>query len=400
MTGGNPDRPGGASFGEAGTELEKWASTRRPYLDNLKVVLIAAIIVIHAVLGYASIVEVWTYTEFREVTLATATQVVLFVLVSPFAFFLIALLFLVAGLLTPSSLERKGTGRFLRDRLLRLGVPFVVYVLFVQPTLNYALQHPLGAAPGSYRAEYLATGRLDTGPLWFVGVLLVFSVGYAGWNAWRRRRPSEDPGTRPISLRTLMLAAVAVAPASFAVRLVYPYGSESGFTDLNFWEWPACIAVFAVGISASRQGWVTAVPDRLARQCRDLTLLAASAMVLLLIVVALLDAVDDAVGGWHWPAVAFAVVDAVLTVFGSVWLLSVARHRLDRRYRWGPLLSRSAYGAFMLQALFLLGFAIALRPVGLPAEIKALVVAIAGVTCSFAAAWLLITRVPGLSRVL
>ncbi|WP_405071651.1 acyltransferase family protein [Kribbella sp. NBC_01510] len=278
MTGGNPDRPGGASFGEAGTELEKWASTRRPYLDNLKVVLIAAIIVIHAVLGYASIVEVWTYTEFREVTLATATQVVLFVLVSPFAFFLIALLFLVAGLLTPSSLERKGTGRFLRDRLLRLGVPFVVYVLFVQPTLNYALQHPLRAAPGSYRAEYLATGRLDTGPLWFVGVLLVFSVGYAGWNAWRRRRPSEGPGTRPISLRTLMLAAVAVAPASFAVRLVYPYGSESGFTDLNFWEWPACIAVFAVGISASRQGWVTAVPDRLARQCRDLTLPAASAM--------------------------------------------------------------------------------------------------------------------------
>ncbi|WP_405071650.1 hypothetical protein OG558_20250 [Kribbella sp. NBC_01510] len=121
---------------------------------------------------------------------------------------------------------------------------------------------------------------------------------------------------------------------------------------------------------------------------------------LLLIVVALLDAVDDAVGGWHWPAVAFAVVDAVLTVFGSVWLLSVAQQRLDRRYRWGPLLSRSAYGAFMLQALFLLGFAIALRPVGLPAEIKALVVAIAGVTCSFAAAWLLITRAPGLSRVL
>ena len=381
----------------------KWASTRRPYLDNLKVVLIAAIIVIHAILGYASIVEVWTYTEFREVTLATATQVVLFVLVSPFAFFLIALLFLVAGLLSPSSLQRKGTDRFLRDRMLRLGVPFVVYVLLVQPTLNYALQHPLGAAPGSYRAEYLAAGRLDTGPLWFVGVLLVFSVGYAGWSAWNwRRHPTPSAGlrTRPISLRTLMLAAVVVAPASFVVRLVYPYGSESGFTDLNFWEWPACIAVFALGISASRQGWVTAVPDRLARQCRDLTLLAALAMVMLLIVVAVLDAVDDAAGGWHWPAVAFAVVDAVLTVFGSVWLLSLAQHRLDRRYRRGPLLSRSAYLRFMLQALFLLGFAIALRPIGLPAEAKALVVAITGVTCSFAAAWLLISNVPGLSRVL
>ncbi|MEU4294056.1 hypothetical protein AB0E63_38045 [Kribbella sp. NPDC026596] len=54
----------------------------------------------------------------------------------------------------------------------------------------------------------------------------------------------------------------------------------------------------------------------------------------------------------------------------------------------------------MLQALFLLGFAVVLRPIGLPAEGKALVVAIAGVTCSFAAAWLLISRVPGFARIL
>ena len=76
----------------------------------------------------------------------------------------------------------------------------------------------------------------------------------------------------------------------------------------------------------------------------------------------------------------------MLTVFGSVWLLAVAQRVLDRRYRWGPVLSRSAYGAFMVQTVFLLGFAMALRPLGLPAEVKALVVAGGGVACSFAAA--------------
>ena len=131
-----------------------------------------------------------------------------------------------------------------------------------------------------------------------------------------------------------------------------------------------------------------------------LTLLGALAMAALLVVVASRDLVDDALGGWRWPAIAFAVVDAVLTIFGSVWLLSVAQHRLDRRYRWGPWLSRSAYGAFMLQTLFLLGIAIALRPLGLPAEVKALVVALGGVASSFAAAWFLISRVPGVARVL
>ncbi|MGW1347365.1 acyltransferase family protein [Kribbella sp. NPDC002412] len=388
-------RLAGRSSSRDRVPLEEWASSRRPYLDNLKVVLITAIIVIHAVLGYASTVEVWTYTELREVTLAPVTEVVLFVLLSPFAFFLIALLFLIAGLLTPPSLEAKGTTRFVRDRLLRLGLPFALYVLLVQPALTYVLRHRLGDAPGSFWAEYLAAGRLDTGPLWFVGVLLIFSLGYAGWATWHR-----GSSVRRITLRTLLLATAVVAPASFAIRLVYPYGSESGVTDLNFWEWPVCIAAFAVGVSASRQGWTTTVPEQLAGRCRTLTLVGAVAMAALLATVFFSRPVEEAMGGWHLAAAAFAVVDAVLTVFGSIWLLSVAQRRLCHRYRWGPRMSRSAYGAFMLQTLFLLGLALALRPLGVPAEVKALLVALGGVSCSYVAAWLLISRIPGVARVL
>ena len=389
--------------GSATHTLEVWASSRRPYLDNLKVALIAAIIVIHALLGYSSI-EAWTYTGLREVTLAPATEVVLLVGAAPFGLFLIALLFLVAGLLTTPSLERKGTRRFVVDRLLRLGVPFALYVLLVQPILVYALEHPLGRAPGSFWQEYGGPERrLDTGPLWFVGVLLVLSLGHAGWRAARSRwgGATGQPGDRgEITTRTLALAAAVVAPASFAVRLVYPYGSESGVSDLNFWEWPACIAVFALGTAGARRGWTTAVPDPLVRRCRTVTVVAVLAMAGLLAAAGLQDAVEDALGGPHWAAAAFAVVDAVLTVFGSVWLLGVAQHRLDRRFRRMPVLSRSAYGAFVLQTLFLLGLAVTLRPLGLPAEAKALVVAVGAVGCSFGAAWLLISRVPGVSRVL
>jgi hypothetical protein len=386
------------------SEVQRWASARLVYLDNLKVVLIAVIIALHAVLGYAGIVEAWTYSELREVTLAPAVEITLFVLGSPFGFFLMALLFLVAGLLTPPSYDRKGARRFVGDRLLRLGVPFVAYVFLVQPTLAYALEHPLGDAPGSYWEEYLgAEHQVDTGPLWFVGVLLVYSLGYAAWRRWRDGTGDASPpgrGTRAITLRGLAVMAAVVAPASFVVRLVYPYGSESGFSDLNLWEWPACLAVFGLGVVASRQGWLDAVPDGLARRCRALTLAAAAGMAMVLFVAGALDVVDDALGGWHLLAAAFVLVEAVLTVFGSVWLLRVAQQHLAREHRWGPELSRSAYGAFMLQTVFLLAFALLLRPLPLPAEVKALVVAVAGVAASFAAAWLLIRRVPGVSRVL
>jgi hypothetical protein len=307
----------------------------------------------------------------------------------------------VAGLLTGPSLERKGTARYLGDRMLRLGLPFIVYVLLVQPMLDYALEHRVGNARGSYWDAYvIADQQLDTGPLWFVGVLLVFSVAYAACDGIRRGLGSVRGSRHPITVGHLLLAAAVVAPASFAIRLVYPYGGESGFTDLNLWEWPACIAAFILGVRGSHEGWLTAVPERLARQCRNGTLLGTVAMAALLTVVGILDAIDDAMGGWNALAMAFAATESVLTIFGSVWLLGVAQRRLCWRHRYGAVLSRSAYGAFILQAVFLLGFAVALRPVALPAEVKAVVVAVASVGCSFAAAWLMISRVPGMSRAL
>jgi hypothetical protein len=302
---------------------------RWTYLDNLKVLLIAAIIAMHAVLSYST-AEVWTYTAMREVTLNPVVEAGLFVAVIPFGLFLIALLFLVAGLLTPPSVQRKGTGGFARDRLLRLGVPFAVYVLILQPAIVYLLEHPLGAAPGSYWQEFLGDeGALDTGPLWFVGVLLVYSLAYAGWVHLRADRPPRRGGGGVTAGRLLLVAAV-VAPASFLIRLIYPYGGDAGFTDLNLWQWPACIAVFALGITGSRQGWLSAVPGPLHRQCRTATLLTVVAMAVLLVLVGLGGDIEDLVGGWTWAALGFAVIESVLNLFGSVWLLGLAQCHLHR----------------------------------------------------------------------
>lgn len=89
-----------------------------------------------------------------------------------------------------------------------------------------------------------------------------------------------------------------------------------------------------------------------------------------------------------------------MCLFGSVWLLSVAQRRLARPLPHGPALARTAYGAFILQTPVLIGLALALRGLALPAEAKALMLAAGGVTASYALAWLAITRIPGLDRIL
>ena len=200
---------------------------RRVCLDNLKVLLIAGIIALHGLLGYSDL-DVWPYGLVRETTLAPVTSGIAMAAAGPFAIFLIALLFLVAGLLAPESLARKGAGRFARDRLLRLGLPFLFFVLVLWPALLYALYRPLGHVTGSYWREQLSNTP-DNGPLWFVGVLLLFSLLYAGWSAAR----PPGLGSRQhlaITAGRLGLLALAVALGSFAIRLGIPYGSEAPST--------------------------------------------------------------------------------------------------------------------------------------------------------------------------
>jgi len=392
---------GGAAPAGPGSPVEHGTAQRRTYLDNLKVLLIAMIIAIHAVLSYAGTLDVWPYTEVREVTLSPVVETVLFVVVGPFGFFLIPLLFLVAGLLTPASVRRKGPGGFARDRLLRLGVPFAVYVLLVQPMVVYALEHPLGVATGSYWEEFLGDPpQLDMGPLWFVGVLLIFSMGYAGWVAVRPDRP-ERHGSSEIRAAHLWLVAISVAPATFLIRVVFQIGGETGIQGLNFWEWPACVAAFALGITGVRHGWLASVPDRLRRQCRTTTLMAAVALGAFMLLLAALGVDEDLKGGWQWRALGFAAIESTLVVFGSVWLLAFSQRHLDRRLRGvGPVAGRSAYGAFIVQTPVLIGLAVALRPLPVPAELKALLLAGGGVAGSYALAWLLISRLPGARHIL
>lgn len=384
-----------------------WASDRRTYLDNLKVVLIGAIIAIHGVLGYVGSDEYWSYADVQETTLHPSTELGLAILAVPFGLFVIALLFLVAGLLTPPSFRRKGPRRFVVDRLLRLGVPFALFTFVLWPALMYALYHPFGAAPGSFWDEYLSDeGYVDTAHLWFLGVLLVFSLGYAGFAAIRPR-PAADPATGGRSpatdgaIRVAHLAGVAAvtAAATFVVRLEFPYGSE-WYADLNFWEWPGCLALFGLGIVASDHGWLAAVPGRVHRAARTITLVGAVAAAGLLFLAFRAGLMGELWGGWTWPALAFVVVESTLMVFGSVWLLGAAQRRLARPIRGGQVLGRSAYGAFLLQGFVLIGLAVALRPLAAPAEVKAFLVAAGGVAGSFALAWLLVSRVPWLARII
>jgi hypothetical protein len=206
------------------------AGTRLAYLDNLKTLLIAGIIASHALMGYATFGS-WTYQDFQEVTLSDAVEKVyatLFVLFG--GLFLMALFFLVSGLLTEDSLARKGSSRFVSDRLLRLGIPFAVYTLVLWPLLEYSLFGPLQHR-GFWDSVTDPDPILDNGPMWFVGVLLLFSVALV---AWRWVFPPAAPRDEPLRWRHLGALALTVGVVTFGLRIVLPVDSNQPL-NLHLW---------------------------------------------------------------------------------------------------------------------------------------------------------------------
>ena len=102
------------------------------------------------------------------------------------AAFFMGFFFLIAGYFTPGSCDRKGAAVFIRDRLVRLGIPLALVTFVVFPVLIYLWTHPAEGFADYYFGDYIGHWRLETGHLWFVAHLLVYSLIYALRRGLRR----------------------------------------------------------------------------------------------------------------------------------------------------------------------------------------------------------------------
>ncbi|ONI84618.1 hypothetical protein ALI22I_29160 [Saccharothrix sp. ALI-22-I] len=360
--------------------------SRLAAVDNLKVLLVAWVIGGHALLGYSA-VGGWPYDEVNEVTFEPHVEAVLAAVLGPSGLFLMGTFYLLSGLFTPESLARKGIARFIGDRLVRLGIPFAVSALLVWPL---SLWLAYRAAGHDVTPWWVFTHRdplLDSGSLWFVEILLLFSIAYALFGR---------PRLTPFVLTGVHLVAVtaAVVVSTFAVRLWVP--ARSGQVgDLHIWWWPQLIAMFGLGIAGAGSGFAERVPERMWRGSRVIAVLTILSVPVAAVALGVSDLSGQAgpfLGGWRWQALLFAVVEAVLVVGGSVWLLGWAQRRLTRDGPLAVALSRGAFVAFFIQGPVLIVLAVAARPLPFPAEVKAFLVAAAAIAVSFATGWALTSR--------
>ena len=369
--------------GEAARGREAWP-------DTLRVVVIAGVIVMHAATAY--VVDVGWYYEER--TSSEAWQVALTVPAFLGGLFALGPLFFVAGWLSAPSLARRGPDDFAAGRLLRLGVPLVVFTFLIDPVADYVGHHAQGQ-PGSL-LDFLVnrTGARDTGPMWFVAVILVFSIGYAAWRHWRPViRERAAPGAWD-----LVVAIGAIALLSFLVWQWSSLADESWY-NLKWAQWPQGGVLFLLGIWAGERSWLDTCPHRTAARLGRVAL---GALAILLGLAGYGLASDDVgviVGSANLPTFLFAWCDGAIAVAGGLWLVATLRRRRPPASWWRSAAARSSYATYVVHPLVLVALMVLIRDWAVAPETKLLVVAPLGVLVAYASGFAL-TRLPGVRRLL
>jgi peptidoglycan/LPS O-acetylase OafA/YrhL len=383
-------------------------------IDNLRAIVILAVLLFHSVLAYLNFLPAGPFPfdappfAWRSVPIIDHQRWFGFDLFCAWLdVFLMSFFFLLSGLFAWPSLTRKGAQSFVTDRVLRLGAPFAAVVLLLMPLAHYPSYLQSVAEPGfaAYWRHWTALPLWPSGPMWFLWLLLVGDVAAAGLHHLLGRqgevmlRLSDYARRRPARF----LAGFVVAGSLVYIPLALVFGpgawgqlgpfslqlSRPGHYALYFF---AGVAIGACGIERG----LLAPDASLAR--RWLPWLA-GALLSFLVWIALTALTLNNAAAPLWLHAA-AALSFVLACFASCFFVLGLAVRFARvRSRWLAALSQDAYGMYLIHYVFIVWLQFALLAADLSAILKAAVVFSLTLLLSWTASAAL-RRVPPVAQVI
>ena len=393
------------------------APSRTVSIDYLRALVVFLVVAFHSMLAYLPLAPapaqrfVGGLEAWRGIPVVDSQRWAgagLFIVISDT--FFMALMFFLSGLFVWRSLRRKGTMSFLRDRILRLGLPFLFGVGVILPLTHYAsyLQSSGEAGFENYWRAWRALSYWPSGPMWFISMLLAFDIVAAGLFAlaphWGERVGALASSARE---RPARFFAVVVILSAFAfIPLAIAYGAGS-WTHWGYWglfqfqtSRPLHYFVyFAMGVGVGahglRQGLLSPHGE-LARRWRRWLLAAVVSNVLsVLLVVGIVTSKEPAHPIVVYLGDAAFVLSCATACFA---LLAVFTHFAQRSSPICDSLAANSYGIYVVHYAFVAWLQFALLQVSLSGLEKAPFVTAA----AYLASWLTtaaVRRLPGVARI-
>ncbi|NMB79649.1 MAG: acyltransferase family protein [Methanomicrobiales archaeon] len=381
------------------SDAEPAGNAKKPrllFIDNLRILVISLVIVSHCSITYGGPGS-WYFLDPGN---GPATPFILAVADTLNQSFFMGFFTLVSAYFILPSLLRKGRETFVHDRLVRLGIPLLFYIIVINPFLTVLLMSAGAPLPMPVATLLNPVTGPAFGPMWFVMFLLIATGAYLLWTAIRPPAPPGSvphkplPGFAAIAGFGLLLGIVTAA-----VRIFLPIGTTWFF---NFQPpfFPQYIALFIVGIWAAENRWFDAIPDHLGKTC---TLAALALIVIepffLHGVLSSPSGIGLITGGLHWQAVCYALWEQMACVMIISTLIWVFSKWFNNQGLVTGAMAADSYTVYVFHPVVLVSLSLLFAGVALPQLAKFAIVLPLAIALSFGLAHI-IRSLPGVDRVL
>jgi hypothetical protein len=376
------------------------SKARNLSLDRARTFLTLVVLLHHAVIPYTYFghTDPASWAGFDIVVLATDS-------------FFMAMFFFLSGLFTWPGIARKAPSVFLRDRLLRLGLPFAIAAFTVIPLAYYAiaLRHDPGLSFTAFWWKTITVGPWPSGPIWFVWVLLAFDLTAS--LLYRVSAHLVDPGNR-VSRRgfdqpaVFWLLLVVVTTIAYVPALLYFGGSkwfEFGPFSVQASRILLYFAYFFIGVSVGAANFDRGILSAGGQLPKQRWLWVLATLIPYCLMWGMIYVKREVLGNPdpqpHWYQ---AIYGTFFVLFSGSILLAILAFFLHQKSPGLNLLDRmqaDAYGIFLVHYPIALWIQYALFDYSLPAIVKATI----GFVLTVILSWGLtagLRKIPGASHVL
>jgi glucan biosynthesis protein C len=354
------------------------------FIDNIRWLMIVFVVLMHLNVTYSNM-GLWYYKEPAKMD---ALSGVLFAIYGSFtqAYFM-GLLFFIAGYFVPGSFDRKGARGFVQDRLLRLGLPTLLYMLLIHPITVLIIgffNHNNLTNLTSWYVEYLTSFTFisSSGPLWFAVALLVFSILYAILRQFSFSPALIAKQDTPILLKNGWIIAVIalISIMAFLLRLVQPAGVAlfNTFTG-NFMQignFSSYIILFILGIIFYQRNLLMNLPYKRGRFWFSLALLLGVPLWFVIMVTGIKTNPTALFGGFHWQSAVYSIWESFFCVGVSLGLLAIFQKKYNKQGKVSNFLSENAFGVYVIHTPILVGITMMFSGIVLNPLMKMIMMAI------------------------
>jgi glucans biosynthesis protein C len=320
------------------------------YIDNIKIFLTSLVVLHHHAITYGG-PGGWYYNESTD-KIPEIIPLSMFLATNQ-AFFM-GLFFYISAYFVCPSLIKKGARKFAKERLIRLGIPTLLFFFLLSPlTIFIRNKYILGESVSI--SDYIFRSRAwGFGPMWFVEALLIFTFVYL---LIKKMRPQigakyiEFPRTAII-----ILFASVIGVGQFLIRMMFPVGWSIPFMNLQIAHFLQYISLFALGTIAYEKKWL----DKITFKMGWIWFVFVQVLIFVGFPILFVGGgaasgeINKFMGGPTWQSFVYAVWEQLVGFGLAIALIGIFKQRFNKQSIPVQKLSASAYGVYVFHPPVLL----------------------------------------------